>query len=476
MLKMTLSKKLQTVLSGIKRRGEKIAFKNALTASESPTGFLIIAGIGLSLVVALNIVGTSTDTNASQTAAPSPLVAATEEGTEAIVAQNQTKKIAERISEEILALKRGETLIRLLKRAGVGNGTAHAIVNQLGKVTNLRKLQRGQEIRLMKTIAAGSETSSVKSLSMRDEFDTEAFVEASQEGYIASRKPLQTIELTHLVEGTITDNLYLSASRAGLPDSVIIELIRMMSFNVDFEREIRVGDQFQVYFERRYAPAFGDTENGRILHVNLNLKKRPLNATWYEDASGNGGYFDEKGASTRRALMKTPLDVAVVTSRYGKRKHPVLGYTRMHKGVDFRAPTGTPIMAAGDGVIEMSARNGSYGNYVRIRHNDTYKTAYGHLSRFGKGIKRGRRVKQGQIIGYSGATGRVTAAHLHYEVLVGGRQANPMTLKLPTGRVLNETDLVHFNERRTNIVADMTKIKIQEQLKAAAQSQTAAAR
>lgn len=489
MVKVKLSKYLIAVVAAIKRRGEKIAVKNALTASESPTGFLVIAGIGLSLVVALNVIGTSPDMSFSQAdASPELTSAAKEEDANGLasefsdqpknttIAKGQAKSIREEISEETYELNRGETLIRLLRRAGVTNADAHAIVNQLGKVTNLRKLQRGQEIRLIKTVAADGATSKVKSLSMRDEFATEAFVEAVQEGYTASRKPLQTLELTHLVEGTITDNLYLSASRAGLPDSVIIDLIRMMSFNVDFEREIRVGDQFQVYFERRYAPAFGDTENGRILHVNLDLKKRPLNATWYEDAAGDSGYFDENGASTRRALMKTPLDVAVVTSRYGKRKHPVLGYTRMHKGVDFRAPTGTPIMAAGDGVIEMSARNGSYGNYVRIRHNDTYKTAYGHLSRFGRGIKRGVRVKQGQIIGYSGATGRVTAAHLHYEVLVGGRQSNPMTLKLPTGRILNDTDLFRFNERRTNIVADMAKIKTREQLHAASQSQTAAAR
>lgn len=482
MLKLALSRYFFAATAEIARRSKKIAFKNTLSASESPAGFLVIAGIGLSLVIAINVIGTSsgmgfsqTDTSYEQDSPADGTEANRQAAKYAVKPENDQppEKLSPLPSEEILKLRKGETLIRLLRRSGVTTGNAHAIVNQLGKVTNLRKLQRGQEIRLTKTAENQSE---IKSLSIRDAFDEEAIVEKTATGYEAGRKPLETIALTHLIEGTITDNLYLSASRAGLPDSVIIELIRMMSFNVDFEREIRVGDQFEVYFERRYAPALNDTENGRILHVNLALKKRPLNATWYEDASGGGGYFDEKGASTRRALMKTPLDVAVVTSRYGKRKHPVLGYTRMHKGVDFRAPTGTPIMAAGDGVIEMSARNGSYGNYVRIRHNDTYKTAYGHLSRYGKGIKRGRRVKQGQIIGYSGATGRVTAAHLHYEVLVSGRQSNPMTLKLPTGRVLKDSDLSQFNKHRTNIVADMAKIKVRQQLLAAAQGQTAAAR
>ena len=158
--------------------------------------------------------------------------------------------------------------------------------------------------------------------------------------------------------------------------------------------------------------------------------------------------------------MKPPLDVAVITASYGRRKHPVLGYTRMHKGADFRAPTGTPIMAAGDGIIEMSARNGSYGNYIRIRHNSTYKTSYAHLSRYGKGVKKGRRVKQGQIIGYSGSTGRVTAAHLHYEVLVNGKQTNPMTLKLPSGKTLKGKELQRFHQQTEQLSADLMQVQL----------------
>ena len=481
MLKQTLIRYFSAAASYLRHLGGKLAIKNALTASESPAGFLVIAGVGLALVIAINVMGTAPNSAHGANADPEmPTAAPADTSTNlAATATPAQQNAGEQSTQppaipkvENVTLKRGETLIGLLKRAKISNRNAHAVVNELGKVTNLRKLQRGQEVRLTRL---PGKTREIGTLSIRDAFDHEAVVEREQTTYVASRKPLETIELTHLVEGTITENLYLSARRAGLPDSVIIELIRMMSFNVDFEREIREGDQFEVYFERRYAPAFNDTENGRILHVNLALRKQPVNATWYEDGTGNGGYFDHKGASTRRALMKTPLDVAVVTSTYGRRKHPVLGYTRMHKGVDFRARTGTPIMAAGDGVIEMSARNGSYGNYVRIRHNDTYKTAYAHLSRYGRGIKRGKRVKQGQIIGYAGATGRVTAAHLHYEVLVSGQQSNPMTLKLPTGRVLKGNDLTTFNQRRINIVADIERVRTRNQVAAAAQA-TAAAR
>lgn len=431
----------------------KAPILDLLRNSESPAGFMAIAGIGLAGVIALNVVGQSPHQarplNGVQSPAP-----------ETSSTTNQTQELAEPLAPkeqplETFSLNRNETLIGLLQRAKIGRQNAHIAVNALANLTDLRKLQRGQEIQLKRS---SSDPARIDLLQLRSSFAELARVECDENRYSPRKVPVNTIALTHLVAGTITDNLYLSAKREGLPDSVIIDLIRMMSFNVDFEREIRQGDSFQVYFERRFAPDFDDMENGRILHVDLGLKRNPVQATWYEDTGGESGYFDESGESTKRALMKTPLDVAVVTSRYGKRKHPVLGYTRMHKGVDFRAPTGTPIMAAGDGIIEMAARNGSYGNYVRIKHNGSYQTAYGHLSKFGRGIKRGKRVKQGQIIGYSGATGRVTAAHLHYEVLVGGKQTNPLTLDLPTGRTLAGNDLLDFHSRRAVIVEDMNRI------------------
>lgn len=447
----------------------KIPYLDILRQSESPVGFAAIAGMGLAAVVILNITGGGQDHSGSSQTYSEIEAANTQTLTQNTSAEPAIQAVPEEAPVEPFQLRRNETLIGLLERAKINRRNAHAVVAELDTISNLRKLQRGQEIRLQRNI---DNPSIIQSLWMRDAFAEQSVVEQEANGYRAERAPVKTISLTRLIEGTITDNLYLSAKRAGLPDSVIIELIRMMSFNVDFEREIREGDTFQVYFERRYAPDFDDTENGRILYVDLGLKRQPLNATWHEDANGEGGYYDDSGESTRRALMKTPLDVAVVTSRYGRRKHPVLGYTRMHKGVDFRAPTGTPIMAAGDGVIEMAARNGSYGNYVRIRHNGSYKTAYGHLSKFGRGIKRGSRVKQGQIIGYSGATGRVTAAHLHYEVLVGGKQTNPLTLELPTGRTLEGTDLRDFQNRRNVIIADIDRVKQSEALFAVVDTET----
>ncbi len=451
------------------RAGVKSLLGRTLKLSESPMGFAAFAGAGLILVLMLNI-GSSPKSTSPDTVDASPASVQTADAAAAEPEADSSAEEPAQGSEEANAptavaqtyrLKRNETLIGLLHRAGISSAEAHKAVGALKDVTNLRRLQRGQEVRIIRSSDGGG---SIEELRMRDSFEAEAVLTATKAGYDARRAPIATLALTHLVEGEITDSLYLSAQRAGLPVPVIVELIRLMSFDVDFEREIRTGDKFQVYFERAYAPEFGDLEEGRILHMRLELQKRTLEATYFEDESGKGDYFDANGHSTRRALMKTPLDVTVVTSNYGKRKHPVLGYTRMHTGVDFRAWTGTPIMAAGDGVIERASRYGGYGNYIRIRHNSTYQTAYAHLSKYGRGIKAGVRVKQGQIIGYSGATGRVNGPHLHYEVLVNGKQANPLTLKLPTGRALKDEQLATFQRTQASLVADIDKILMQQQI------------
>ena len=421
--------------------------KRLATASESPKTFAVMAFSGVFALVWLNI------------QLPADQRVLEQRVDDTLVQDVQKQPLPAQIyvpPEETFTLRRGETLITLLRRATIDRANAHAIVNQLGKITNLRRMQAGQTVRLKRRAQNGRKVAEIR---VRDNFAEEATVNFADGHYKTARSQMETYGLTRLVEGTITDSLYLSALRAGMPKKIIIDLIRMMSFDVDFEREIRVGDSFSVYFERAYSPTFDDTKNGRILRAQLTLKKRTLDAYFYKDTAGNEGYYDSSGQSTRRSLMKTPLDVAVLTSSYGKRKHPVLGYTRLHKGSDFRAPTGTPIMAAGDGIIEMSARNGSYGNYVRIRHNSTYKTAYAHLSRYGKGVKKGRRVKQGQIIGYSGATGRVTGAHLHYEVLVNGSQVNPMRMKLPSGKQLKGPNLHALRKGHTHLAQDIDQVR-----------------
>jgi len=360
------------------------------------------------------------------------------------------------------SIKRGQTLMDLLIAHGVPRNEAHKAIQATGELANLRRLQIGQQVEIVREAPLGNmKQSPLQELALRTGFDNMVRARRTPAGvYTATREEIATQQTSSYRAGTIDDSLYLSASRAGVPDEIIVELIRAFSFEVDFQREIWPGDGFEVYFDQRVLDNVNEIDNGDIQYASLTLKGKTK--AYYRHTPSDDGrtdYFSPAGQSARRALMKTPVDGARLSGRFGPRKHPVLGYNRMHKGVDFAAPTGTPIMAAGDGVVERSSRYGSFGNYVRIRHNSSYKTIYAHLSRYGRGIKAGARVKQGQIIGYVGATGRVTGAHLHYEVYKDGKQTNPLNLRLPTGRALSGVELEAFNARRDAIDAAIVRSK-----------------
>ncbi len=228
----------------------------------------------------------------------------------------------------------------------------------------------------------------------------------------------------------------------------MMELIRAFSFDVDFQREIQRGDGFDVLFERYLGETGEVVREGNVVYAVLTLSGQPLKVYRHTNGRGFTDYYDEKGQSVRKALLRTPVDGARLTSGYGKRKHPILGYTMMHRGVDFAARKGTTVHAAGNGVIDRMRRNGDYGRYIRVRHKRQYSTAYAHLGRYAKGLRRGRRVKQGQVIGYVGSTGRSTGPHLHYEVLRNGRRINPLKVKLPAGPRLKGADLAAFQAAR----------------------------
>lgn len=361
-----------------------------------------------------------------------------------------------------LTLGRGDALIDRVVATGISASQAYRAIEALGQNIELRKLQIGQEIELViDTPLYEGESLKLWSLAVRSEFDTMVRATSQSDGSFTSKEDeIPTLLMTMFNTGEINDSLFLAAERAGVPAEIIISLIRTYSFEVDFQREIRPGDHFEVYYQRRLTKDGLEVENGDIQYARLVLRGKPL--PYYRFTPSDDGrtdFFSNEGESATRALMKTPLDVAVMTSNYGSRRHPVLGYTRMHTGVDFRAPTGTPIMAAGDGIIERSSRYGTYGNYIRIKHNGTYSTAYAHLSRYGRGVRQGARVSQGQIIGYSGATGRVTAAHLHYEVLINGEQTNPMRLNLPTGRKLGGDELELFMSQQKAIDIELEALR-----------------
>ena len=261
--------------------------------------------------------------------------------------------------------------------------------------------------------------------------------------------------------GRIESSLYGAALAAGVPQPVLAATIRAYSFDVDFQREIRTGDSFTLLYERFVDEAGRTLRYGAPLHAVLRLSGRVLPIYRFTPQSGFDDYFNRSGESVRKALLRTPIDGARITSSYGMRT--LFGYTRMHKGVDFGAPTGTPILAAGDGVVDYVGRNGAYGNYVRLRHNSTYKTAYAHMSRFASGLAAGARVRQGEVIGYVGSSGRSTGPHLHYEVLVNGERIDPQSLRLPAGEILAGEELARFQaeqERLDRLLAGLLQERL----------------
>ena len=254
-------------------------------------------------------------------------------------------------------------------------------------------------------------------------------------------------------ESKITNSLYSSAININIKPNIIIDFARIYGFQVDFQRDIWKNDIFQIIFEEFYNDKNELVDTGNILYANLILqgKENPL---YYFKTKDIVDHYDDRGQSIKKTLMKTPINGARLSSKFGKRKHPILGFTKMHTGTDFAAPTGTPIMASGDGKITKASWCGGGGNCIKIKHNSTYTTVYAHLSKFGRGIKKGRKVKQGQIIGYVGSTGLSTGPHLHYEVIENGRKINSQTLKLPSGKTLKGDERKNFEivKIKTNVL------------------------
>jgi murein DD-endopeptidase MepM/ murein hydrolase activator NlpD len=252
-------------------------------------------------------------------------------------------------------------------------------------------------------------------------------------------------------EGIIENSLYNTAIKLGIKPNTIIEFARLYGFQVDFQRDIWKGDSFQIIYEQFENEDGSLIENGDIIFSNLNTQGNDLNLYKFELGKNEIDYFDENGKSMKKTLMKTPINGARLSSPFGKRKHPILGFTKMHAGTDFAAPTGTPIMASGDGVVTRAQWCGGGGNCVKIKHNSVYQTVYAHMSKFGRGIKKGVRVKQGQIIGYVGSTGLSTGPHLHYEVIENGRKINSQKLKLPSGKTLKGKERNKFEVNKIKI-------------------------
>lgn len=351
--------------------------------------------------------------------------------------------------EEILEIGTGDTLAGVLQNVGITGTDAYKAVKAMSKYYDPRMVKPGQ------VLSVGLDTDEtgmmLTSLVMKIDPIKELMIfRDDSDRFSAEMLEKDVILQSKAAKTSIKTSLYGSAASVGIPASIVAEIIRIYSYEVDFQRDIRSGDKVEVFYET-YETADGDfARYGNILYANLNVGGRDISVYRY-DNDGTSDYYREDGRSLKRTLMQTPVDGARISSGFGMRHHPVLGYNKMHKGVDFAASRGTPIYAAGDGVIKKAARFGAYGNYVRIKHNNGLETAYAHMNKYASGIKAGVRVKQGQVIGYVGTTGRSTGPHLHFEVLKDGKQVNPKSIKSSVGEKLAGNTLKKFKDQISSV-------------------------
>lgn len=355
-----------------------------------------------------------------------------------------TKK-PEAPQEKFFEIGKGDTLAGVLNKAGVPSTETYKAVEALKEFFDPRAVKPGQKIVIDFDSKNDGEEKGFSRLRMDIDPLRSVSLEKNRNGVIkAALHEREAKTRFYAQNASIENSLYGSALKNGIPSAVVAEAIRIYSWDVDFQRDLRKGDTVEVMYEQLETEDGQKIKTGNIVYARLSVNGNDIPVYRYEMKNGDIDYFTADGKSVRKTLMTTPVDGARLSSGYGMRHHPVLGYNKMHKGMDFAAPTGTPIYAAGDGTIEKMGKFGAYGNYVRIRHNSNIKTAYAHMQKFAKGLSAGSRIKQGQIIGYIGTTGRSTGPHLHYEVLKNDTQVNPRTIDLPQGESLKGVELASF--------------------------------
>ena len=409
-----------------------------------------------------------------------------EESTSVMITGEQTKKIEPTQAvvdtgvslknlgpvekSQVVKLPSGSNIAKVLTNVGFSDDLAQDATNKISEKFKLAKLKAGMPINIDLVEENGKKT--LKNLKFKPSLTEVVELKYNDKNELESSYtdiPLKKVLIKS--SGTIEGSLYQSAGKAGVPQTVIAQSITALSYDVDFQRDIQPGNKFTILFEG-YADADGNFIKGtRPTYIKLKLKRKDVEIYSHE-TSGSYAYYYADGTAIKKALLRTPVDVVRITSGFGVRKHPILGFTKMHKGVDFGAAQGTPIYAAGDGIIEKLGYFGSYGNYVRIKHSEKYSTAYGHISRFNKGMRQGVKVRQGQVIAYVGATGRATGSHLHFEVLQNDVQINPVAAKLPLTNKLGGKDLAKFKAEKDSVVANLKKAPTRSELADANKKQT----
>ena len=360
-------------------------------------------------------------------------------------------------------LRAGGSLAALLSRAGINDIEADAALDALRTQFDPRKLKIGQKVRIFQEWPVNASANSAAA-----RFAGFDFIPEPRQRLIVRRaghlsfdvikqvRPLS--ERYFLADTLISSSVYEAARSGGMSPNLVVELIRLFSFSIDFQRDMREGDQLEVLYTRRFDENNQLAEEGDIIFAALTNRGKRYAYWRLVNDDGRFGYYDDDGRSVQRLLMKTPVDGARLSSRFGMRRHPILGYTRLHRGLDFAAPRGTPIYAAGSGTIVAIGRNGDFGKYIRISHRNGYETAYAHMNGYARSLKKGAKVKQGQIIGYVGSTGLATGPHLHYEVLRYKKPVNPRDLDVPPERALDASGLEKLRKAQAAIGGRMNAL------------------
>jgi len=351
--------------------------------------------------------------------------------------------------EIVIIVKKNDTFLKLIDPFIPNKKNKQKLTTLINNEYDLKSLKINQKILLYLN------DNKLSKIVMPMNFNLDLVITIKdKDNFVINKEKLPIKNQFYSAKFEITESLYENGRKYGIPLTILSEVIKLYSFDVDFQRDIHKGNSLEILYESFFNEQRRTISYGKIYYAKLNLQKNNLEYFLFKTNDGFYDYFNSKGKNVKKTLMKTPIDGAKLSSSYGVRKHPILGYNKLHKGLDFAAPTGTPIYAAGNGVIEYIGRNGAYGKYIRIRHNSSYKTAYAHLNKFKKGIRKGIRVNQGETIGYVGTTGRSTGPHLHYEVIYQNKQINPKTMKLPSGKVLKNEELRKFIEQSKSIYSD----------------------
>ncbi len=357
-----------------------------------------------------------------------------------------------------IEVKSGDTLISLLQNLGADRGVANDVYAALKKVFDPRDLKAGQKVQASLLINSEDESLiKINSLVIDNGPGSRYVLENDDNNaYLAKLVKDELVDEVNTIQGVIEGNLSVSMKKHGISSRTVAEFIKIFSYSVDFRRDVHKGDKFEIVYENQLTPDGKVVKSGNILYAALQLRNHKVALYRFKNSNGEVDYYNEKGLALKKTLYKKPLAFqrARISSPFGKRRHPILKRTIIHWGVDYAAPMGTAIYAGGDGVVQAAKYNGGYGNYVKIRHNSEYSTAYGHMQRIAKGIRPGVRVKQGQVIGFVGSTGRSTGPHLHYEVVQNGRRVNPTRIKAATGENLAGANLKNFKKVVASLKTD----------------------